>query len=59
MIGPRIVVNQNDMTYDSQDPRCQLFLGSTHATNGFGELKIAFVTVHADVEAIFRHLGLG
>jgi len=58
MIGSHIVVNQNDMTNDSQDPRCQLFLGSTGATNGMGELKIAFVTVVVDsIQMLKRYFG--
>lgn len=43
-----ILVKQNNMTYDSNDPRCQIVVGSTNATNGLGRLEIAFITVVDD-----------
>jgi len=41
-------IKQNGMTYDSEDSRCKLFVGTTSATNGNGDLSIAFLTVVDD-----------
>ena len=44
-----MIVKQNDMTYNDEDPRCQLFLGSTGATQGMASnLIVAFITVIDD-----------
>lgn len=52
-------INQNGMTFDSHDQRCQLFLCCTAASNGMGELKIAFVTVVDDsTQALKRYFGV-
>lgn len=54
MIDEQILVKQNNMTFDSKDPRCQLFISSTNATNGTEELKIAFITVVDDSSQLLK-----
>lgn len=53
-------VKQNGMTYDSEDPRCQLFIGTTAATGGTtNQLKIAFITVVDDsTQCLKRYFGV-
>lgn len=53
-------IKQNDMTYDSEAPRCQLFIGGTAATGGLTtRLEIAFITVIDDsTQCLKRYFGV-
>ena len=55
-----MIVNQNGMTYDSADPRCQCFVGGSDATGGLASyINIAFITVvDDDTQSLKRYFGL-
>lgn len=52
-------VSNNGLVYDSNDERCQMYIGTTGATLGHGlEIKLAFITVmEGDSKSVRRYFG--
>lgn len=61
-IGQRIIVEMNNLRFDSGDPRCQIIMGETQATANLyltNTIRIAFLTViETQTQTLKRYWGV-